>query len=602
MRKWIFVIIFLLVFSGISVVSLASPPEPPTDIDIGDYSRVNDYVSKLIRYWMDEDDLAGLSIAVVSDNIISLEKGFGFSNIDREQRATSDTVYRVGAISGVFTAALTLKLAELGKLQLNDPIENYLPDLQLKYYDNQKYSITIQNLLTHHAGLPISRFEGSWADQESDLQTLFDQLNYSYASYPPNTIYAYSNAGYSFLALIIERVSGMSFVEAMRHYILRPMAMHNTDIRYSKKIQAKLATAYKKGETHKLLFPRDIASLGVYSNVNDLSKFLRILLGQGDKNIISKASVKSMMSAHNSKVALDLEKRIGLGVNIDGMKVVNGGPVVWRSGATLGYRARMALLPRHDIGVVALSNDTKSWDALADITERTLQVMLQAKTGISQNLTENNKDSESSLTPVHQLSDYYSSFLGYIPIQKTNGTITASLLDWPLNLKSAEQGWFTLEYDLFGFIPIDISWIADLKVRPALVENKNILIALYKGKQYLVGSHFSFKKPNSIWAKRQGDYRIINHDALLENMEINSGRLSIVDDKMFFIYELPDWYGLELHVPLQILSDDSAIIPGLGTALNELVQVKRFGNKEYLEYSGYLLEKIKPAESIFDFF
>ena len=602
MRKWLFVLFLLPVFSGFSIVAIASPPKPPTDIALGDYSRVNTYINKLIRHWMEEDDVAGLSIVVVNDNKIIFEKGFGYSNIEREQLATPDTVYRVGAISGVFTASLILKLTELGEIQLDDNIEKYLPELGFQYYDNQKYTITIQNLLTHHAGLPISRFEGSWREQETDLQPLLAQLNDSYASYPPNTIYAYSNIGYSLLALIVERVTRMSFVEAMRQYVLQPLAMHNTDIRYSKKIQSKLATAYKKDETHKLLFPRDIASLGIYSNAKDMSKLLRMMLESGDKTVISKASVESMMHAHNANVALDLEKRIGLGVNIDGMKVVNGGPVVWRSGATLGFRARMALLPRHDIAVIALSNDAKSWDAIADITERTLQVMLQAKTGINQDLKDNNKNLRLPKTDAHKLSDYYSSFLGYIPIRRDNGTITASLLDWPLNLKPAGQGWYTLEYDLFGFIPIDITWIADLKVRPSLVENKNILIALYKGKQYLVGSHFSFKKPNSIWAKRQGEYRIINHDALLESMEINSGRLSIEEDKLFFIYELPDWYGLELHLPMQVLSDDLAIVPGLGTALNETVQVKRFGSKEYLEYSGYLLEKIKPTESVFDFF
>jgi len=602
MRKWIFVLFMLSVYSGIPVISFASPPEPSVDIEKGNYSLVNSYLNDLVNYWMDEEDIAGLSIAVVNDNKISFEKGFGLSDVDGEKPARSDTVYRLGAISGVFTASLVLRLTELGKLQLDDNIEKYLPQLSFQYYDNQKYSITIRNLLTHHAGLPMSRFEGSWAEQEPKLESLLAQLNYSYASYPPNTIYAYSNIAYSLLALIVQRVTNMSFADAMHQHIFKPLDLNDTDIRYSKKIQSNLAVGYKKGEAHKLLFPRDIASLGVYSNVKDMSKLMRMMLGQGEKSPISKSSSELMMSAHNQDVALDLEKRIGLGVNIDGMNVVNGGPVIWRSGATLGFRARMALLPQFDIAVVALSNDTNSWDALEDITERTLQVMLKAKAGISQDLNGENKNNNYSEIPVQQLADYYSSFIGYIPIQKDNESITASLLGWSLNVKPVEQGWYTLEYDLFGFIPIDISWMTDLKVRPALVENKNILIALYKGKQYLVGTHFSFNKPNSIWFKRQGEYRIINHDALLENMEINSGRLSVVDDKMFFIYELPNWYGLELHVPMQILSDDLAIIPGLGTALNEIVQVKRFGSKQYLEYSGYLLEKIEPRESVFDFF
>ena len=602
MQKWIFVFILTAIFLVGSPCVFASPPKPPGNIAPGDYQRVNSYLKDLTAYWMDEESIAGLSIAVVNDNKLIFNEGFGLSDLESEKQVTEQTVYRVGAISGVFTASLILKLVELELIKLDDPITKYLPHLHFQYYDNKQYAITLENLLTHHAGLPMSRFEGSWTEQEKDLTALLDQLKGSYASYPPNKIYAYSNLAYSLLALIVEQVTGQSFIDAMQKHVLTPLKMFNTDIRYSKKIQANLATGYKKGEKLQLLFPRDIASLGIYTSVKDMSKLMQMLLQQSEESVISRASIKSMMSAHNNDVTLDLDKRIGFGVNIGGMNVVNGGPVVWRSGATLAFRSRMALLPKHNIAVVALSNESKAWRALEDISEKALQLMLQAKTGITQNLKAIKKEVVKNKYSFEDFSDNYTSFLGYIPIEKNNGKITASLLDWPLNVNSMNDGWYSLEYDLFGFIPINVSWLADIKIKPSIIENIYILIALYKGRQYLVGSHATLNKPGSTWVARQGEYQIINHDVLLKNMEIQNGTLKVLNDKLFFIYDIPNGYGQSLQIPIQTISNDKAIIPGLGTALNEMIQVKKFGNKEYLEYSGYLLEKIKEKESILDVF
>ena len=600
MQKRIFVV-FLVIILGVPMTSFASSPKLPENITQGDFGLVNSYIHKLASYWVDEEEIVGLSIAVVSDNKVILNKGFGFSNIEDELPITQKTVFRVGAISGIFTAGLILKLAEMDLLKLDDSIDKYLPSLNIQYHDNKHYTVTIKNLLTHHAGLPLSRFEGSWTEEETEYRQLLTQLNHRFASYPPNKIYAYSNVAYSLLAIIVEEVTGKSFSDAMRLYILDPLKMFNTSMRYSQKIKSNLSTGYKKGEPKKLLFPRDIASLGIYTTTHDMTKLMRLMLQQGDRKVISKSSIQSMMRAHNTDVTLDLDKRIGFGVNVDGMNVTNGGPVVWRSGATLGFRARIALLPDHDVAVVVISNDTRAWNAIEDISEKTLQIMLQAKKGILQK-SEAQKKSVDTLLTSENFSVYYLSLLGYVPFTKNEESITAKLLGWPLTVKPQNDGWFTLEYDLFGLIPIDVSWIADLKIKPSMVDNINIMVALYKGKKYLIGSHLPINKPKSSWIKRQGKYRIINEDALLQNMEISHGTLTVINEKMFFIYKIPNGYGQELQIPLSILSDKQAIISGLGTGLNEVVKVTKFGNKEYLEYSGYLLEKIKKKDSIFDVF
>jgi len=595
--------IWLFLLSSILCCNVyASSPEPPKNINNGDTKAVTKYLDKLINYWLEEDELISLSIAIVSDNDIVWQKAYGLKDIDTEIPVTQESVYRIGAVSGVLTAALVMRLVELGKLNLEDSIDKYIPELKFKYHDNKKYQINIKNLLTHHAGLPLSRFSGSWSVPAKDFRDLPALLNQSYASYPPATVYAYSNLGYSLLALVVERATRISFEQALGQYILKPLGMAHTHVRLTNEIKTQLTTEYRKGEEIDRLFPRDIASIGLFSNVGDLSKFLRMLIFEGDVPVLSKSSIRSMLSQQNEDITLDLEKQIGFGVNIGGMDVSNAGNVIWRSGATLGHRARVAILSEHKLGVVVLSNDSRAWDAITEIAERSLQTMLQMKTGIKPVDEKKKLESTKVIGSISPLPDSYSSFLGFIPIEKNDGTISAKLLGWPLRVQAAERGWYTLEYDLFGIIPIDVSWIADLKVRPARINKHQVLIAHFKNKQFLIGDHVSFNPIHSAWKKRIGDYRIINHDALLKNMEISQGKLIQQEGKLFFIYEVPDWFGMELQVPLNTLSDDMAIIPGLGTALNETIQIKRFGIKEYIGYSGYLLERIKEDDSLWGMF
>ena len=176
-------------------------------------------------------------------------------------------------------------------------------------------------------------------------------------------------------------------------------------------------------------------------------------------------------------------------------------------------------------------------------------------------------------------------------------------MGWSLTANSKSSPWFDLKYDLFGFIPIDLSYFTKVKVRPAVIDDKRVIVALYNEKQFLFGYHYKNLPPGDKWKKRIGSYRIHNPDELTRALEIEQGKLEMVGDKLFFKYKLPWLISLDLQLPINPLNDDMAIIPGLGTALNETVKVVQEDNKEYLEYSGYLLEKVTKQQTLdFDLF
>ena len=551
-------------------------------------------LSSLINEELADEEIGGISISVIHGQSTWYSNGFGYADIEDEVEATAKTQYRIGAISSIFTAMLVLKLEQNGLLKLADPISKYLPNLPFKTHNGKKYSITIKQLLTHHSGLPLSVLKDSWSEAPEDFKQLFSSDRTIYLSQQPDTIYTYSNLGYSLLGLLIEKLTNLSFEQAIEKHLLNPMGMNQSYISKPSNKSKTLAKGYRKGEEKEYLYPRDLPSLGLVTNANDMALFVKQLFAivNGSSGILSKKQINKMLRIQNNHVAADLGKKVGLAWMVSGMDIKGGGQIFWRGGASLYHRSRIVLLPEKQIGVVVLANEAKAWESTEKVSEKAIKLILETELSIQQ---PGEQEVEMSGVEPYGIKDnfapHYSSFLGFIPITTGANSIKAELLGWTVIAKVDEFGWYDLQYDLFGFIPIDISWITEIKVRPAKINDIRVLIVLYKGTQHLFASHMELPDASPAWTNRLGEYRLANSDNLTETMEIESGELVVENNKLFFLYELPMFLSMELKVPLKVINRDMAIIPGMGTALNEVVLVKKNGKKELLEFSGYLLEQ-----------
>lgn len=552
-------------------------------------------ITQFIESELDDSDVHGLSVAIVHGETTWYERGFGYANKEKKLPARVNTQYRLGAISSIFTTLLVLKLDSDGLLSLDAKVSDYIPGLQFKTRDGQTHEITLRQLLTHHSGLPLSVLKGSWSENPADYTTLFEGERTLYLSQAPDTIYTYSNIGFGLLGLIVESLTKKPFEVALQENILDPLALRDTGVSRPGSKADRLAVGYKKKERKPLLYPRDLPSLGIYSDADDLVALLgqinRALHGSND-TLLSHEQVTQMMRIQNNHVPLDLGKKVGLGWIISGMGVRNAGRIVWRGGASLYHRSRIAILPDKQLGIVVLTNDTRGWELAERIAERALEIALQSLYDIHQ--PEDKELEHKKVEPYGKpddFADYYTSFLGYIPVEKNGQDVKAKLLGWSIVAKPDGTGWYDLQYDLFGFIPIDITWITEVRIRPAKINNHRVIIVLYKGTQHLFASFNPLNNPSKAWRQRLGTYEVANPDALTKAMEVKKGKLVVEKQKLFFLYDLPLFFGLQLKVPLQTVNDELAIIPGLGTALNEAVQVKRVDGKPRLEYSGYMLKR-----------
>ena len=179
-------------------------------------------------------------VLIIRDGRVLLRRSYGFADRDKGIRADSATVYNIGSITKQFTAAAILRLEELGKLRVTDPIGRYLPNVPA-----DKQGITLHHLLTHTAGLE-SDFSPSDYEPTTRDEYLRRALTSRLRSVPGTTHY-YANSGYSLLAAIIEIVTGAEYELALTELVLRPAGMLETGYRAPRWSASRVAHGYQNG-------------------------------------------------------------------------------------------------------------------------------------------------------------------------------------------------------------------------------------------------------------------------------------------------------------------------------------------------------------------
>ncbi len=255
------------------------------------------------------DNIGCLSVTILDNDSISYFRSYGkISKINPFLPDTS-SLFRIGSVTKSFTTVLMLKLAEEGYFKLDDPIENYLPEVKsLKGYSDST-KITFRQLASHTAG--IEREPGingmrRGATSEWETKTLLS-IPYTKLIHKPNTKMVYSNFGYSLLGLAISRAANTSYIKLINDKIFIPLKMHNSYFDVPKNKLNKLAPGISDNGrlNHKnTRVPRIehkglgycVPGGGIYSTPSDLSNFLSLLMGTSKEKIISEESLMIMQN------------------------------------------------------------------------------------------------------------------------------------------------------------------------------------------------------------------------------------------------------------------------------------------------------------------
>jgi len=626
----------LLMF--ILVGCASAPLKPAKPATLGDYGPTKEYISRLIRQEMEKQQVTGLSIALVDDQKVVWAEGFGYADKARGIAATPETIYRAGSISKLFTAMAAMQLVDDGLLNIDQPLQRYLPEFSIKSRFPDTAPITPRSLLTHHSGLPSDLLKGMWTRSPASLAEEVALLQNEYAANPPGFVFAYSNVGMTLLGHALEKIVDRDFATHMGISLFMPLRMTNSS--FSPKIdRSSLASkAYRADEEAEETPLRDVPAGGLNTSVLDLSRFMSMVLADGwfnEHQILKSGTLAEMLRPQNNNVPLDLSFRIGLGWmlgNTGGIDIKNAGPVAHHSGATLYHRSQLIILPEQKLGVVVLANSTSAGALVSSVASETMKLALEAKSGIIQPLLQqptqtarkedpkkqdskeqqmlaleaeygtaqpirkqqpakNDKEERKPLTQeeLRAYEGHYDTIAGLVEVSKKSDYLEARLFNRTVRLVPRPDGLLEMSYKFLGLFPISLGKLEQMYIDREMVAGRNILKLVIDGNEFLAGEQLKPEPVSDKWQQRSGEYEIVNRGD--DTVLVDNIRLNYEDGLLKAEYTMPLFTDKTLSLALAPLSDTEAVICGLGRGKGETIRVVTQGGKELLAYSGYLLRK-----------
>ncbi|MFE5392373.1 serine hydrolase [Bacillus thuringiensis] len=352
---------FLIFFLGSNyskAETVASITLNPKDVEA--------FTNKVIPEKMKKENAAGVALVVVKDNQILFQKGFGFS--DKEKNTPIDpkkTVFRLASISKVFTASAVMQLVEQGKIDLNKDIVNYMGGL--KYQNNMGEPVTMEHLLTHTTGFDyVDPRPEDIHYQENDYTMLKDYVedNMPTVVRKPGDTYTYDNFASMLQGYIVQNLTNTPFYKYMAKNIFYPLEMHNSSFVMTNFIKEKLATGYDaKGNAIPFYQtrPTDMPQGSMFSTGSDVANFMIAQLNDGkfkNNQILQKETVEDMQK---TKFALHPKyPNMTYGFEFFSPQSHNGQYVFGKGGNIPGFSSLMWLIPEHKIGVFVVTNKDSS--------------------------------------------------------------------------------------------------------------------------------------------------------------------------------------------------------------------------------------------------
>jgi CubicO group peptidase (beta-lactamase class C family) len=574
----------------------AAPPRPET-LAPGDYGYARAYGAWKIRQEMRKNDVAGLSIALVDDRKVVWAEGFGFADEGAGIPAGPDTIYRVGSVSKLFTILAALKLSEEGRLGLDRALADYVPGFSLRTRYPESRPITVRSVMTHHSGIPSDHLKGMWTKSPEPLPSLPERIRDEYAAFPPDTVFSYSNLGFSLLGLAVQNAAGSEFGSYLRVSVLEPLGMGHSSFSQEIDLSPLAAKAYR-GSREAVEPPlRDVPAGGLNSSVNDLSLFLRMILAEGrledGRQLLRPESVREMLRPQNGEVPLDLTFRVGLGWMLGGLGEINlqgAGPVAHHGGATIYHRAQLIVLPEATLGVVVLTNTRTARAVATPVAAEVLKVALETKTGVRQPERKRTKTGP-YLTPeeLRAFAGDYASLAGRVRLSPAGDHLKAKVVGRSFRLAPRPDGKLQPGYRILGLFPVDLGVYGDLGVSRKTVAGREILSARDGALELLVGERVTPAPIPEAWRRRVGRYEYVNAG---DDVRVYDRVALREEDGLLLVdFTLPMFGNFPMTYVLRPLTDDEGVFAGLWRGMGETVRAVRRDGEEMILYSGYELKK-----------
>lgn len=359
--------------------------------------------------------------AIMVDGKVVYAEGFGMANREKSIPVDKTTLFNIGSISKVYVATAIMLLVDDGKVSLDKPVADYLPEFKMA--DDRYKKITVRMILNHVSGIPGTEGSNSFGFKYDNnvKQETINTLARAHLKHAPGAMTVYCNDGFTLAEMIVERVSGGKYIDFLNKRIFKPLGLKNTGISVGEIKSNPVALYYdaKTGKIHPLETLSILGAGGLSSTPAELCRFVDAF-SAGNK-LLKKASLDEMKKAQSSAFWGKLRNpplSFGLGWDITGLPRYDaaGVQILGKSGGTGNYSSMIYTVPDKRISVAVIASGAES--GAMKIALDILDAVLVEKKLIF-------KEEKSVLIPpeAQKLPQDYAYFSGYYASQTKLGQV-----------------------------------------------------------------------------------------------------------------------------------------------------------------------------------
>jgi len=341
-------------------------------ISINLYANIEEF-ENYIQKEVEKESPPSASFAILEGNKVVYVKSFGYNDANLSQQTNVKSVYHVYSLTKILTATIVMKLIEENKIKLDDSIKRYFPNFNVNF-NNKSADVTILQLLNHSSGIN-DRSPNLKYMMENKIRDISLELPYM-----PGSEAKYSSAEYIILGKVIEQVTGKTFEQVARQYILNPAKMSRSNFHYDKTMASNQVYGtiqffsitgaimkfilddknkdFYKGSTL-WLKEFDIgwqAAGGLVSSIDDMAKFLS---AYNANKLFSKKTKNIFTASKKVKVNSWLTSQDDVGFGIGWYHIFDKGKFFYQhQGLGPGFRTIMRIYPAYDISIIILTSQT----------------------------------------------------------------------------------------------------------------------------------------------------------------------------------------------------------------------------------------------------
>lgn len=299
---------------------------------------------------------------------------YGVLNTVTQVGTTRESLFQVGSITKVWTATLAMQLVDEGRLDLDTPVAELVPELRLAD-PRVARQVTMRHLLTHTSGIDGDVFTDTGRGDDC-LERFVGRLDEAAQNHPPGATFSYCNSGFVLAGRVIEKLTGTTWDLALRERLCVPLGLERTVTLPEEALRFRTAIGHEAGGTES---PRPVRTWGlprsagpaglITATAEDVLAFARLHLAGGvapdGTRLLSEHSAQAMTERHvELPDALSLGDSWGLGwIRFDW----DGHRLTGHDGSTLGQAAFLRLLPEQNLAVTLLTNGGAAKDLYRDL-------------------------------------------------------------------------------------------------------------------------------------------------------------------------------------------------------------------------------------------